>query len=221
MKKLPIALCIFGLVLGSFVVLRNKTSSAQPPADFSAIAKGKNKTTGVYAAIGVSRKYSGTVFVVGRGTLKIGDNVFILNVTGATLSTDLGQEPIPVTNLALPGLISCSPAFTQLTVEVSPGVTTTIRLNECESDNPTLFGTINPCTGKTFKINPVGACRTEFPGKDTIVINKFSINGNVFCSDTSPCVVPDDVIISESKLPVCRRDPASLTNGKITCFGRH
>lgn len=220
MKKLFIALCIFGFVLGSFCTLRDTPSSAQPTADFSAIAKGKNKTTGIYAAIGVSKKYSGTVFVVGRGTLKIGDNIFILNVTGATLSTDLGQEPIPVTNPVLPGLISCSPAFTQLTVEVSPGVTTTIRLNECESDNPTLFSTINPCTGKTFKIDPMGACRTEFPGKDTIVINRFSINGNVFCGDTSPCVAPDDVIISEPKLPVCRRDPAGLTNGKITCFGR-
>src|SRR5919109_1783445 len=124
MKKLPIALSASGLVLGFVIVLGNTPSLAQPP-DFSAIAKGKNKSTNVYSAIGVSRKSSGAVFVVGRGTLKIGDNIFILNVTGATLSTDLGKEPIPVTNSFLPGLISCSPAFVQLTVEVSPGVTTT------------------------------------------------------------------------------------------------
>ncbi len=96
MKKLSIALRISGLALG-FVGLLGNTSSLTQSPDFSAVAKVKNKSKDV-AAIGVSRKSSCAVFVVGRGTLKIGDNKFLLNLTGATLSTDFGQEPIPVTN---------------------------------------------------------------------------------------------------------------------------
>jgi hypothetical protein len=97
MKKLSIALRIFGLALGFVGLLGNTSSSTQPP-DFSAVAKVKNKSTDVAAAIDVSRKSSCALFLVGRGTQKIGDNKFILNVTSATLSTDLGQEPIPETN---------------------------------------------------------------------------------------------------------------------------
>jgi hypothetical protein len=219
MKKISITLGIFGLVSGLFGVLGNTASYATQPPDFSAVAQGTNGSTGGAAAIAVSRK---SKIVVGRGTLQIGANPpFILNVTGATLSTETvnnvkGQEPIPVTNSNFPGLIFCSPASAQLTVEVLPaGVTTTIQLNECESDNPTVFGTNNPCTGKPFTGDPTGVCNTEFPGKDTIVINEFSIGNNVFCSDTSPCIAPDDVVIFESQLPVCRQD---LTTGEITCF---
>jgi hypothetical protein len=50
------------------------------------------------------------------------------------------------------------------------------------------------------------------------VINKFTIGSDVLCSNTSPFFPPEDVLIYEPKLPVCRLEPASLATGKITCL---
>jgi hypothetical protein len=227
MKKISITLGIFGLVSGLFGVLGNTASYATQPPDFSAVVVAPPGSPGGAAAIAVSRK---SKIVVGRGTLQIGANLpFILNVTGAILSTDKvknvkGQEPIPITNSAFPGLISCSPASAQLTAEVfSPGVATpgvaTIQLNECEPGNPSLFGNTNPCTGSEVTDTTAfqGVCLNGCPGKDTIVITNLIISGNQLCSDNSPCLVCDDVTISEPELPVCTTDFAFAT-GDVTCF---
>ncbi len=140
--------------------------------------------------------------VSGDGVVVIGDEQFTLDVIDATLSTDFGMEdPIPQTDNLLVGVdFVCTPALAELTVVLSPGESvTTIRLNECEKDNPDEFEEegviINPCTGE--EVTDIeqfrGVCIAEqFGGEsfqDTIVLNEF--NGR--CAPDDPCVVPIDV----------------------------
>lgn len=171
--------------------------SSQP--DFEAGATGFNDIMDVSIEINASRD-SGDVS--GDGVVVIGDEQFTLNVVDATLSTDFGMEdPIPQTDNLLMGVdFVCTPAFAELTVVLSPGESvTTIRLNECEKDNPDEFEEegviINPCTGE--EVTDIqqfrGVCIAEqFGGEsfqDTIVLNEF--NGH--CAPDDPCVVPIDV----------------------------
>src|SRR5574341_142796 len=171
--------------------------SSQP--DFEAGATGSNDNTDVSIEINASRE-SGDVS--GDGVVMIGDEQFTLGVIDATLSTDFGMEdPIPQTDNLLVGVnFVCTPAFADLRVILSPGNSvTTIRLNECEKDNPDEFEEegviINPCTGE--EVTDIeqfrGVCIAEqFGGEsfqDTIVLNEF--DGH--CTPDDPCVVPIDV----------------------------
>ncbi|HEY7534524.1 MAG TPA: hypothetical protein VH878_01090 [Thermodesulfobacteriota bacterium] len=169
--------------------------------DFNAAGAGPNETTNLFIIINASRE-SGNVS--GSGTLTLGEGVFSLEVTDASLPTDFGiEDPIPQTDDLTPGLIFCTPAFAELTVIVSPGdFETTMRLNECEENNAEIFNEngviINPCTGEvvTDIEQFIGPCLSdpeigvEF-GKDTIVLNEF----NGLCGADSPCIVPIDVVI--------------------------
>ena len=171
--------------------------SSQP--DFEAGATGFNDNTDVFIKINASRD-SGDVS--GDGEVIIGDEQFTLGVIDATLSTDFSiEDPIPQTDNLLVGVdFVCTPAFADLRVVLSPGNSlTTIRLNECEKNNPDDFEEegviINPCTGE--EVTDIeqfrGVCMAEqFGGEsfqDTIVLNEF--NGR--CTPDDPCVVPIDV----------------------------
>ena len=173
-------------------------TSSQP--DFEAGATGFNDITDVFIEINASRD-SGDVN--GDGVVIIGQEQFTLDVIDSILSTDFGMEdPIPQTDNLLVGVdFVCTPAFAELTVVLSPGDSvTTIRLNECEKNNPDEFEEegviINPCTGEvvidTEKFK--GPCLSDSEmgvelGKDTIVLNEF----DGLCGANSPCVVPIDV----------------------------
>ena len=133
--------------------------------------------------------------VDGFGELFIGDERFSFEVIDATLSTDLGMDPIPQTDPSQPFTI-CTPSFVCFTIDID-GTQAELQLNECEEHNPEIFVengvVINPCTGEevtdieAFK----GVCLPEEPGKDSIVLNEF--NGN--CTADDPCVVPFDIVI--------------------------
>jgi len=201
------------LILSMIVVLMyfvgcdnpfDEGTSSQP--DFEAGATGFNDTTDVFIEINASRD-SGDVS--GDGVVIIGQEQFTLDVIDAILSTDFGMEdPIPQTDNLLVGVdFVCTPAFAELTVVLSPGDSvTTIRLNECEKDNPDEFEEgrviINPCTGE--EVTDIeqfrGVCIAEqFGGEsfqDSTVLNEF--NGH--CASDDPCVVPIDVGIFVSAL---------------------
>jgi hypothetical protein len=136
--------------------------------------------------------------VDGNVVLFIGNDEFNVDISDAILSTDFGMgTPIPQTDPDQPFII-CTPSFVRFIVDID-GSPATLRLNECEKDNPENPDFIengvlvNPCTGEevtdveAFK----GVCLPDEPGKDSIVLSEF--NGN--CAATDPCVVHIDVVI--------------------------
>jgi hypothetical protein len=171
--------------------------------DFNAAAVGRNEDVSIeITAERDSRD------VDGGGILIIGDDIngerFDIEVIDATLPTDFnGEPPIPQTDNLLVGVdFVCTPAFVEFDVRVSGDfeeAETTLRLNECEKNNPEDFledgVLINPCTEEdvTDIEQFRGICIAEEfggrPEQDTIVLEEF----DGFCGSDAPCVVPIDV----------------------------
>jgi len=143
--------------------------------------------------------------VAGSDSVVINGDRYDMEVIGGDLPTDFDAEPpIPQTDDLLPVDYVCTPRYARLTVRLSPGdFVTTLRLNECEENNPDIFdedGVVhNPCNGDA----PVqdleffsGVC-LDMPdigverGRDTMVLEGF----NGLCGADAPCIVPRDVIV--------------------------
>lgn len=170
--------------------------------NFTAEGVGENTVTDLFIEIRASRENRNTA---GEGTALIGGDGFGIEVTGGELPTDFNAEPpIPQTDDLLPLDFICTPRYAELTVRITPGdFVTTMRLNECEENNPDIFDedgvVFNPCDGD----DPVGDLEffsgvcLDMPeigverGRDTIVLGEF----NGLCGADAPCIVPRDVIV--------------------------
>lgn len=170
--------------------------------NFTAEGVGENTVTDLFIEIRAQRENGNTA---GEGTAIIGGEEYGIEVVGGSLPTDFGDEPpIPQTDDLLPRDYVCTPRYADLTVRITPGdFETTMRLNECEENNPEIFeedgAVFNPCDGD----EPVddleffsGVC-LDMPeigverGRDTIVLGEF----NGLCGADAPCVVPRDVVV--------------------------
>ncbi len=189
------------LIIGGCSLEESSFNDDMP--DFETQVSATNFETGLSIELDAYRDHE---YVAGSGELLIDDFRFDIEVLDTYLATDgYYEESIPEVENSLFYDFVCTPRFSEMTVNLTPGnYITTIKLNECEANNESEFYNgsyvYNPCSG--YEVIDFdffnGVCLVDesigvYYGDDTIEIEEFGD----FCGlDVDRCLIPKDVFIN-------------------------